>query len=226
MADFTRWLPVGAILTGMLPEIDALLDRPLLLLVLLGVGAVIGVAVERYTAAIDREKRKAWWRGRNSARSNAAPLRAKAPSGASVDIASEQLRLVMKSDFTAQRLLNKSERYLLTKIDQFLAEDHAGWRSMAQVSLGEIVQSQDKDAYLAINSKRVDLLIVDSDCQPIGAIEYQGTGHHLGRETAARDAIKKEALRRAGIGYIEVTRGDTPAELRAKLRRLALRVAE
>lgn len=30
----------------------------------------------------------------------------------------------------------------------------------------------------------------------------------------AIDAVKKEALRRAGIGYVEVVAGDTPAELR------------
>jgi hypothetical protein len=36
------------------------------------------------------------------------------------------------------------------------------------------------------------------------------TGEH---GNAACDAVKKEALRRAGIGYVEVA-GDTPAELR------------
>ena len=34
------------------------------------------------------------------------------------------------------------------------------------------------------------------------------------------DAIKKEALRRAGIGYFEVVAGDTPAELRRVVERL------
>jgi hypothetical protein len=35
------------------------------------------------------------------------------------------------------------------------------------------------------------------------------------RATAARDAVKKEALRRAGIGYEEIVGGHhTPAELR------------
>jgi hypothetical protein len=37
---------------------------------------------------------------------------------------------------------------------------------------------------------------------------------------AARDAVKKEALRRAGIGYVEVVPGDTPAELRRVVERL------
>ena len=41
--------------------------------------------------------------------------------------------------------------------------------------------------------------------------------------TAARDAVKKEALRRAGIGYVEVVAGDTPAELRRVVERLVQR---
>ncbi len=55
----------------------------------------------------------------------------------------------------------------------------------------------------------------------IHAIEYQGGGHFKGAHaTAARDAVKKEALRRAGIGYGEVVTGDTPAELRRVVERL------
>jgi hypothetical protein len=43
-------------------------------------------------------------------------------------------------------------------------------------------------------------------------IEYQGSGHHLeGGTAAARDAVKKEALRKAGIGYHEVVAGHTTA---------------
>jgi hypothetical protein len=33
--------------------------------------------------------------------------------------------------------------------------------------------------------------------------------------------VKKEALRRAGIGYVEIVSGDTPAELRGMVRKLA-----
>ncbi len=51
-------------------------------------------------------------------------------------------------------------------------------------------------------------------------MEFQGEGHHQ-VTAAARDAVKKEALRRAGIGYVELTSGDTPSELRAIVRKLA-----
>jgi hypothetical protein len=89
---------------------------------------------------------------------------------------------------------------------------------MAQVSVGEILRSQDADAYGRINAKRVDLLLVDGDCRPRHDIEYQGGAHHQGA-AAARDAVKKEALRRAGIGYHEVVAGQTtPSELRRLVR--------
>ncbi len=139
--------------------------------------------------------------------------------------AAEQLRCVMESTFKARPLLNQPERRLLSVIDQALQEERPGWRAMGQVSLGEILWSDDKDAFFAINAKRVDLLIVDEACQPLHAIEFQGTGHHIGNETAARDAVKKEALRRAGIGYVEVVSGDTPGQVREVIRRLVLRAA-
>ena len=93
------------------------------------------------------------------------------------------------------------------------------WQVMAQVSLGEILRCEDKDAYACINAKRVDLLIVDADCKPIARDRVSGRSALQGRHaTAARDAVKKEALRRAGIGYEEIVAGHhTPA---VKLRRL------
>jgi hypothetical protein len=97
-----------------------------------------------------------------------------------------------------------------------------GWQVMAQVCVGEILRSKDSDAYRCINAKRVDLLLMDANCQARHAIEYQGNGHHLpGNAAAARDAVKKEALRKAGIGYHEVLAGTTtPVELRRLVEKL------
>lgn len=86
---------------------------------------------------------------------------------------------------------------------------------MAQVSLGEILASPDQDAYLAVNSKRVDYALMDENACVVHALEYQGSGHHLAPSAAARDAVKKEALRKAGIGYHEVIAGHTtPTDLK------------
>lgn len=132
----------------------------------------------------------------------------------------DQLRAVMTAEYTAQPLLNESEARVLKELDRFVHDCDPRWRVMAQVSLGEILTSTDPAAYASINSKRVDLLLVDGDYLPRHAIEYQGSGHHQGT-AAARDAVKKEALRRAGIGYHEVIAGQTtPSELRRLVEKL------
>lgn len=200
----------------MLAALDSLLGEPGLLFLVMFAGALIGITVERIFVRIDQDRRKAYWQGRKHGQGkNVLPMRS--VNTTAPDFAAEQLKAVMHADFTRRMLLNQPERRLLAVIDRILADDSRGLRTMAQVCLGEIIASESKDAYLAINSKRVDLLIVDADCRPLHAIEFQGTGHHLGNETAARDATKKEALRRAGIGLIEVVSGQTPAQVRVLL---------
>ena len=205
------------------PELTALIDKPILQGLVLLAGAAIGIAVERLVEGQKRAERRAYFAGRKAgADGKLVPIAKSRPEP--TDIAADQLRAVMRASFTARPLLNRGEQRLLAVIDKALAEESPGWRAMGQVSLGEIVASSDKDAYFAVNSKRVDLLIVDPECRPLHAIEFQGTGHHTGGTAAARDAIKKEALRRAGIGYVEVVNGDTPAEVRGMIRKLVGRV--
>lgn len=98
----------------------------------------------------------------------------------------------MKSEFSARPLLNQSEARVFEELCQIVSRCKPGWRVMAQVSLGEILRSKDAQAFWCINSKRVDMLLVDEACRPRHAIEYQGDGHHQG-SAAARDAVKKEA---------------------------------
>lgn len=209
-------------------EIIALIDKPFLLMLVLGVGAICGMTVERVYENIKKAERRAYWQGRNAnknkSKRNLKVVPTKDGQKESTDLAADQLRTVMKAEFKARALLNKPERRLLGVIDSALAEHSPGWRAMGQVSLGEILYSPEKDAFWAINAKRVDLLIVDADCKPLHAVEFQGTGHHGSPETAARDAVKKEALRRAGIGYVEVVSGDTPAEVREMVRKVVKNV--
>jgi hypothetical protein len=203
-------------------DIQFLIDRPVLLIGSLFVGAMIGIGIEKY----DRfQRRQKWQKRQGGRRGKVVPfVNLKDPVPAKIPDAADQLRTVMKADFKAQPLLNKSETRLFKAIDKQVLGMRPDWQVMAQVSLGEILCCADKDAYLCINSKRVDLLIVDEECRPLHAIEYQGGGHFKGAHaTAARDAVKKEALRRAGIGYVEVIAGETPAELRRIVERLVKR---
>lgn len=206
------------------PEIAALIDKPLLLALVLAVGAACGMAVERVGEKWNRAQRRAYWEKRGAGRDRkpsfgqVKPLRpvsaGDSPERKTLD-AADQLRLVMETQFKPRPLLNKSEARLFRELDKLVAARNPEWQVMAQVCVGEFVGSDDLDAYLCINSKRVDLLLVDGDCRARHAIEYQGSGHHLGNTAAARDAVKKEALRKAGIGYDEVVAGKTtPSDLK------------
>lgn len=133
--------------------------------------------------------------------------------------AGQQLNAVMCAAFTKKRLMSPAEYRVFRLIENDLAAAGVGHRIFAQICLGEILGSKDSAAFSAINSKRVDMLVVDSYGWPVLAIEYQGEGHHQGN-AAARDATKKEALRRADVRYLEVTPTDSDAQIRYHVRDL------
>jgi hypothetical protein len=207
-------------------EILALIAKPFLLIAVFAIGVFVGMTAEQF---FSRMRRKAWreqnrsfWERKPRGRSTAAgtwstrsdQLPPKQPDAA------DQLRIVMGAHFTIQPILNKGEARVFKELDRIVIARNPAWQVMAQVSLGEILRCRDAEAYRCINSKRVDLLLMDGECQPRHAIEYQGGAHHQGT-AAARDAVKKEALRRAGVGYHEVVAGHTtPAELRRLVERL------
>jgi hypothetical protein len=210
-----------------LAEILALIEKPPFLLVaVLLVGAAVGMTLEQFLTRMRRRewqarKRSRWVEKHRGASIAIAPwLPTNTPESPKQHDAVDQLRIVMGATFTSQPLLNKSEARVFRELDRIVIGCNPAWQVMAQVSLGEILRGGDAVAHSCINSKRVDLLLVDSDCQPRHAIEYQGGAHHQGT-AAVRDAVKKEALRRAGIGYWEVLAGQTtPAELRRLVEKL------
>jgi hypothetical protein len=208
------------------PEILALIDHPLSLVAVLFVGALFGMTLEQI---VSRQRREAWkarkkargeWveRGHRGLRPAQTTRQANAEaesflSGRSgVPDPADQLRTVMASQFKPKRLLNKGEEKVLAALEPIVAKLEPGWRVWTQVSLGEVLDADSVEAFNTINAKRVDFLLVDADQRPRLAIEYQGQGHHQGA-AAARDAVKREALRRAGVGYGEVFAGDGPKEL-------------
>ena len=123
----------------------------------------------------------------------------------------------MTASLQRRKVLNFSEYRAFKIIADDLATARKGYRVFAQTSLGEILQSPDRDAFRSINSKRVDILIVDRNGWPVVAVEYQGEGHYQGT-AAARDAIKKEALRKAGVSYVEVFSTDSEDQIRSRVR--------
>ncbi|MFO1091683.1 MAG: DUF2726 domain-containing protein [Hyphomicrobiales bacterium] len=179
---------------------------PEIVIVAMVVGVLVGVAVERFRS----EMRRKAWRNANHTRWERNGNNGKVMDGQWTPTtaltvprqldAADQLRVVMGANFNVQPLLNRREARVFRELDRIVIGCNPGWQVMAQVSLGEILRSNDADAYRCINSKRVDLLLVDEECQPRHAIEYQGAAHHQ-TNAAARDAVKKEALRRASLAF-------------------------
>ena len=128
-----------------------------------------------------------------------------------------QLNAIMKAAFQKRRVMNRSEYEVFKIVESEVASAKKGYRAFAQTSLGQVLESPSSDAFRSINAKRVDILVVDRGGWPAFAVEYQGAGHYQGT-AAARDAIKKEALRRAGVGYLEVTQTDNEDQLRLRIR--------
>ena len=135
-----------------------------------------------------------------------------------------QKRFLGEVGVVRKKLMNNSEYAVFRNIEKIVPK---GLRIMAQVSMGEFINTQwgsasepvTKKAYSAFNSKRVDMLIINQYGDPIIAIEYQGTGHNKGNYKD-RDLIKKMALEKAGIELVEVFPSDQPDQYKEKVRRL------
>lgn len=177
---------------------------------------LVGKTGPRWSLPSRVSRRKAWKpagpRVANAARAEHAPI--------PISDAAEQLRSVMAAAFEKRRLMSKDEARVFLQVEKTLKMLNLPWRVMAQVSLGEVIRSADRNAHAAINSKRVDMLIISNGGHPIAAVEYQGSGHYLGT-AAARDAVKREALRRAGVGFIEITPNHGPDDIAREVQRLA-----
>jgi len=63
---------------------------------------------------------------------------------------------------------------------------------------------------------RLDFVLFDRFGYLVCAVEYQGTGHHQ-NNAFLRDAIKREALRKAGGTMLEIRPDFTPDLVRASL---------
>jgi hypothetical protein len=170
------------------------------------------VAVNLFTSLQRGSASRLGWRLRQSKIHSRRELAGPSQIRDSVD----QLRDVMSASFERRRVM-AYEEYKVFQVVEAEVSTRRGHRVFAQTSLGEILASKDSRAFSAVNSKRVDILVVDSGGYPLVAVEYQGKGHYQG-SAAARDAVKKEALRKAGVQYLEVSEAHSNDEIRNLLR--------
>ena len=121
-------------------------------------------------------------------------------------------------DFETTPLLNAEEARLLPLLENIVRAHGTGHRVMAQTSLGELIRPRSTSgtamarqaAYASINSKRLDFALVNRFGNLVAGVEYHGSGHYQ-NHAFLRDAVKREALRKAGVPLIEVPHGFNPA---------------
>ena len=136
-----------------------------------------------------------------------------------------QMEFIANVEFEPRRLLNRREYAVLQVLERVARQIAGGHRVMAQTSLGETIaprgasgSEQSRDlAFRSINSKRLDFLIIDRFGMPALAVEYQGHGHYRNR-AFMRDAVKREAVRKAGIPFLEIPAEYDPMILEHRIR--------
>lgn len=123
--------------------------------------------------------------------------------------ACEHLQAVHGAAFQAKPLANRLEKTAYQTVLTILQKRRRNEHVLLQVSLGEILKSKDRRAYWAVNSKRVDLLVINGDLRPLVVIEIDGSGHGLSRDISRiNDKIKDIALAAAGIPLIRIPAPD------------------
>jgi hypothetical protein len=139
-----------------------------------------------------------------------------------------QMQAIAACAFQRTQLLNRAEARLLPLLEASTRNHGDGHRLLAQVSLGELIRTvkeigsdiERRRGYASINSKRVDFVIIDRFGFAVAVIEYQGSGHHGSKHTFMRDAVKREALRKAGVPVLEIADGYGQDEVRERIRQL------
>ncbi len=135
-----------------------------------------------------------------------------------------QMEAIAVVAFETVPLLNKEEARLLYTLEETVKALGPGYRLMAQTSLGEIIQpvgkhgtSEDRRrAFASINSKRIDFGLFNRYGRLVIAVEYQGSGHYQQR-TFMRDAVKREAIRKAGVPYLEIPKDFVRGKVQAQI---------
>ncbi|WP_374291692.1 DUF2726 domain-containing protein [Paenirhodobacter enshiensis] len=204
---------------------------PLIVIAVIGVLVLVGAAL---ASGKDKRRRSRPWHVsrphqpfsyRRQPTSSASPEIYSPPTGQAPAAPNSHLDLVQGSAFRVIPLLNRSEARLLPILERIVEEIGQGHRVMAQVAMGEVLRAVDargqdafdSEANRAINAKRLDFVIIDRRGLTVAALEYQGSGHHLNSNAFLRDAVKREALRKAGLTLIELPPDTNEKILRNRL---------
>lgn len=106
--------------------------------------------------------------------------------------------------FRRKTLCNRLEQSAFFVLQQLVQRRGQGEIVLAQVSMGEVLQNTNYRAFLSVNSKRLDLLVINAKFEPLLAVEIDGSGHFLNDNSHSNDRIKTQALKQAGIVLLRI----------------------
>lgn len=117
----------------------------------------------------------------------------------------QELKAVRREKYKKRKLLNKSEMRLLLELEGAIKEKD--YRIVLQTSFGSFLQHNDKNAFLKVNCKRADFVIINKFGYPEVVIEYNGEGHY-NKSSHLRDEIKELACNSAEIPFVTISYKD------------------
>lgn len=129
----------------------------------------------------------------------------------------QQLLIVEKTSYECKPITNFEARSTLKVVETFFAEYGGGYRVLPELAMGAVLGTKMDAGFHCINSKRLDVGVVDAQGFLVVAVEYHGTGHYTDADTPIRDLVKKRALQKVGIDLIEVYPGEPEQVIRQKL---------
>ena len=170
-----------------------------------------------------RSKSYSTWNGGAVPRPRLVPQPAP-PVTSNLSDPAQQLHAIAQVEFECRPLLNRQEARLLPLLESTARNLRAGHHVMAQTNLAELIRPKadtatpdDRDAaFASISSKRLDFAVIDHAGRLALAVEYQGSGRQSGNAVQP-DAVKREAISRAGIPFLEVEPDFDPAVLRSRI---------
>lgn len=189
---------------------------PNALLAIAIVAAVVSIAL--FIRSFKRSPKFGAWRGRRSGYQVFKQIGNVAPEVKTSPSVAPEMQRILYASFQKKRLMNKEEFRLYVQLERLIGSNTDGMRLFSQVPLGEILRSNDSDAFFCINSKRCDFVIIDRNGEALVALEYHGSGHFQGN-SSMRDEVKRLALKKAAIPTIEVLIGYQWAEVERELRK-------
>jgi len=114
----------------------------------------------------------------------------------------QELKAVRKEKYKKGKMLNHSEMKLLLALEEALRGKD--YRIVLQTSLGAFLNHKEKKAFLAVNCKRADFVIMNRFAYPEAVIEYNGEGHYQ-NNSSLRDDIKSLSCQSADLPFIQIS---------------------